>query len=925
MPNIDDAQIEPGTGKIYFGANMPPVASGNGSLTQTASLNPATFSVLGNNLGSGFGIYSGYSGGSNSTTLNFKSFVAGPGIAILESSDYITLESSGQFVGLNDAPGTIVPNALIVGAANNLLEFTPAPSAANQILQWNGSTFIWTTVGAGSVQSIDITSGYGIDITGTNGPITSTGSYQVSLLPSGIASGTYTAATVYVDNYGRIISAISNNFLANAENISNSQFPIFANISSDTLNFNTLSFNEPISATNSAGIIDISFSTSGVSAGSYSFFSVNQYGLITSASDLLYSQVVSALGYVPLSGTITSSATPNSIVERDSTGNINATSFTGSLIGNALTATSLLNPQTIAFSGAITGNGIFSGSQSLNIFTSIAQSGVTVGTYNTVSVEADGRVISGFNIPTLLTGAVIGSGQGTITTALAPSGVTAGTYTAIVVNSSGIVVSGGNITSANIVSALGYTPINPNELGVANGIATLGSNGLLNIPSGVSAGTYSSVVVNSAGIVISGGNSSTTLGPSGVSAGTYTKVVVDVQGIVTSASEITSTDIITGLGYTPINETAIGSTVAALASPNFTGTPTAPTPLLTDNSTEIATTAYVQGQSYIVGNQIITLTGDATGSGATSIDVVLVPTGVSAGTYNSVVVDITGRVITASNVTSTTDVTLSGDVTGSGVGSITTTLSPSGVSAGTYSKVVVNAKGLVIASALLDNTDIIDGLGYTPINETAIGSTVAALASPNFTGTPTAPTPISSDASSSIATTNFVKQQNYLTTNKTITISGDATGSGTTAITLVLNNTGVTAGTYSSVVVDAKGLVISGSNAIAPGVYQFQVSFDGSGNISTITNLPSGWTSVLTNSNEFTITHNLGSFPFYISCFGYNNGIFTMKSPNGFPTGQFSVGITSTTTTPNTFTLYGVNSTAVNAAVSSYMIVQVLI
>lgn len=32
---------------------------------------------------------------------------------------------------------------------------------------------------------------------------------------------------------------------------------------------------------------------------------------------------------------------------------------------------------------------------------------------------------------------------------------------------------------------------------------------------------------------------------------------------------------------------------ATLASPNFTGTPTAPTPTASDNSTKIATTAYV--------------------------------------------------------------------------------------------------------------------------------------------------------------------------------------------------------------------------------------------------------------------------------------------------------------------------------------------
>lgn len=52
----------------------------------------------------------------------------------------------------------------------------------------------------------------------------------------------------------------------------------------------------------------------------------------------------------------------------------------------------------------------------------------------------------------------------------------------------------------------------------------------------------------------------------------------------------------------------------------------------------------------------------------------------------------------------------------------------------------------------------------------------------------------------------------YITGNQTITFTGDATGSGTTAVTLTLANSGVTAGTYSSVTVDAKGRVTAGTN-----------------------------------------------------------------------------------------------------------------
>jgi hypothetical protein len=55
----------------------------------------------------------------------------------------------------------------------------------------------------------------------------------------------------------------------------------------------------------------------------------------------------------------------------------------------------------------------------------------------------------------------------------------------------------------------------------------------------------------------------------------------------------------------------------------------------------------------------------------------------------------------------------------------------------------------------------------------------------------------------------------YLTANQSITISGDAAGSGTTAISLTLANTGVVAGTYTKLNVDSKGRVIAGTTLVA--------------------------------------------------------------------------------------------------------------
>jgi hypothetical protein len=92
----------------------------------------------------------------------------------------------------------------------------------------------------------------------------------------------------------------------------------------------------------------------------------------------------------------------------------------------------------------------------------------------------------------------------------------------------------------------------------------------------------------------------------------------------------------------------------------------------------------------------------------------------------------------------------------------------------------------------------------------------------------------------------------YISGNQTITLSGDITGSGATAITATLANSGVSAGTYTNatVTVDAKGRVTaasSGSNGVAYAARAW-VNFNGtgtvairaSGNVSSITDNGTG-------------------------------------------------------------------------------------
>lgn len=170
------------------------------------------------------------------------------------------------------------------------------------------------------------------------------------------------------------------------------------------------------------------------------------------------------------------------------------------------------------------------------------------------------------------------------------------------------------------------------------------------------------------------------------------------------------------------------------------------------------TTAQVQTMlGYITGNQTITLSGDASGSGTTSIAVTLANSGVTAGTYRSVTVDAKGRVTGGTNPTT---------ISGYGITDF-------------YSQVI---SGFVTgANSTVTNTDTLE-----------------------------------------VAIEKLQGQVNArLTGNQNITLSGDVSGSGTTAITATLANSGVTAGTYNNsataitpFTVDAKGRVTGTGAAV---------------------------------------------------------------------------------------------------------------
>ena len=154
---------------------------------------------------------------------------------------------------------------------------------------------------------------------------------------------------------------------------------------------------------------------------------------------------------------------------------------------------------------------------------------------------------------------------------------------------------------------------------------------------------------------------------------------------------------------------------APLASPVFTGNPTAPTPATNDNDTSIATTAFVKAQGYITSAPVTSVAG-RTGA------------------------------ITLAN----TDI--------SGLGSLAV-VNDAPSNGSQYAR--KNAAWEVVTTTPDFITSVTAPLAVTTGNLTVDLSTYAPLASPALTGNPTSVTPAIGDNDTSIATTAFVKAQGY--------------------------------------------------------------------------------------------------------------------------------------------------------------------
>ena len=337
----------------------------------------------------------------------------------------------------------------------------------------------------------------------------------------------------------------------------------------------------------------------------------------------------------------------------------------------------------------------------------------------------DSAWVLGTNQSITVSGDASGSGTTAITLTLATQGgLTPGTYAGLTVNAKGLVT---NAVAQTTLVGYGITDAIPSsQKGANSGVATLDSGGKVptsQLPASVTGG------LNYQGTWNATTNTTPTLANGVGTKGYYYKVTVAgntnidgntnwtigdlivFNGTTWDKIEGGTSDVVSVAGKVGVVTLVVAdvSGAAPIDSPTFTTVANAPTPTGSDNSTKIATTAFVKGQGYLTANQSITVTGDATGSGTTSIALTLPVINSNVGTFNNVTVNAKGQVTAASNVaylTANQAITLTGDVTGTGNGSFVTTLKNTGT-AGTYKQVTTDAQGRVTSGQVGDISPVV--------------------------------------------------------------------------------------------------------------------------------------------------------------------------------------------------------------------------
>ena len=454
--------------------------------------------------------------------------------------------------------------------------------------------------------------------------------------------------------------------------------------------------------------------------------------------------------------------------------------------------------------------------------------------------------------------------------------ITGATKTKLTYDSKGLVTAGADATTADIAPSTDR-----------NYVTDAQKSGVLSNTSGINTGdeTIATIKTKLGISTLSGSNTgdqtiTLTGDVTGSGTGSFATTVNSVGGINSSTIATLPTTVSSHTSSITTNTNNISTNTAdillkaPIASPAFTGVPTAPTPSTSDNSTQLATTAYVKANLSTVSAGTLTgtsLASTITGSSLTSIGTLTsgsVPYSLLSGTVPTWNQNTTGNAATATtagNITATSNITITSLTNLNTVGTIT-----SGIWSGTTIALSNGGTGATTASGALTNlgaeastnkstaTDLgstnpsdvlypsqkavkayVDaqsaaaGVADGSITNEKLAGSIAAskLIGTDITTVGTITTGVWSGTTISLAkggtgaTTAAAARTNLglvigtdvMAANYTTTLTGDVTGAGNGSFATTLANSGVTAGSYGSstaiptFTVDSKGRLTAAS------------------------------------------------------------------------------------------------------------------